>query len=494
MYERIILTHMTTGSVELRPRTTGEIFALTFDLYRRHFPLFFSIIAVVLLPIMLLNALSAIAALGVIVMTPGEVPEAVFAGLVFAFNCIPPLLWLLGIFWPWAEGALSFNVIERVLGREPGLRASYSQTRQNWASLWIANLLAQIGISLPLLVAYLIVFAGLFSVALVPLMGVFGADVYANVPPIVPVVMAVLCVPLFIGALVVSVVLAINWTFRAPAIVGEGVDGLRGLSRSVAIARGDRWRIFWRYVLLFIVEFLVVAVPSLIVSGVLLAGAFALQRNSLPSTLDFDVAALPGFVAIAVVAAAFSVIGSLLIAPFRVVFTALNYLDLRIRKENLAALLASAAVSSASNATSPPAGVEQPASPVAQPAPSAPGSPYRSADWKAVDLAKLTPGQRVGVLFNRIRAEGENAQMLNDLALALMEIGDWGGALDALTRARAIAPTDPDVVYNLMVLYRERRDTTAARRMMQEYLRLETNPDELAAVRNDPRFKDLLPE
>jgi cytochrome c-type biogenesis protein CcmH/NrfG len=125
---------------------------------------------------------------------------------------------------------------------------------------------------------------------------------------------------------------------------------------------------------------------------------------------------------------------------------------------------------------------------------SVPGSPHHSTDWKAVDLAKLTPAQRVGVLFNRIRVEGENAQMLNDLALALMEIGDWGGALDALTRARTIAPTDPDVVYNLMVLYRERRDTMAARRMMQEYLRLETDPNELAAVRNNPRFKDLLPE
>ena len=485
---------MTTGSIELRPRTTGELFALAFDLYRRHFALFLAIVGVVLLPIMLLNALTVVAALGTSLITPGEVPGTVFVGLTLAFSCLPLLVWFLGIFWPWAEGALSFNVIERALGREPGLRASYGQTRHSWASLWIANLLAQIGISLPLAVAYAIILAGLSAVALVPVMGVFGADVYANVPPIVPIVLAVLCVPLFIGALVVSTVLAINWTFRAPVVVGEGVDGVRALSRSTAIARGDRWRIFWRYALLFVIEFLVLFLPALVVGGVLLAGQLALQQDSLPGVRGFDSAASPGLAAIAVVAVAFNFIGSLLISPFRIVFTALNYLDLRARKENLAALLAGAAASPGSNATLRPAGAALAASPAASPTPGAPPSSYQGMDWKAVDLAKLTPAQRVGVLFNRIRIEGENAQMLNDLALALMEIGDWGGALDALTRARAIAPADPDVAYNLMVLYCERRDTTAARRMMQVYLQLETNPDELAAVRNNPRFKDLLSE
>ncbi len=511
MCEQIILTRMTTGSVELRPRSTGEIFALAFDLYRRHFPLFFSISSVILLPALLLGAMSSIATLAGVVMglagpsgdaldLPAQ--EASSAGLIFISfisNCIPALIWLLGIFWPWAEGALAFNVIERILGRAPGLRASYGQTRRQWGSLWIANLLAQIGINLPLIVVYLVLLGGLMVALAIPVFGVFGADVFAGVSSIALVATAALCAPLVIGAVVVSVVLAINWAFRTPAIVGEGVDGLQGLSRSVAIARGSRGLIFWRYILLFLLEFVVSAVPALIVGSVVLIGVLSLQQGTPPGNITLDVTVLPGLIAVSIVLIAVSVIGALLLTPFRIVFTTLNYLDLRIRKENLPVLLAKAAArtpeapAAAAPAAPSPSAVHAPG---ASPASSqlAPGLPQPSTSWQAVDLAKLTPGQRVGVLFNRIRAEGESAQTLKELAQALKEVGDWGGALDSLTRARAIAPDDPDLAYNLMVLYRERRDMTAARRMMEEYLRLETDPKALAAVRDNPRFKDLLPE
>lgn len=498
VFEPIILTRMTTGSVELRARSTGEIFALTFDLYRKHFPLFISIASVVLLPILLLNALSVIMTLAGIALPLGSPPNEaldpqaqgnVLGGMILAANCISALVWLLGIFWPWAEGALAFNVIERVLGRAPGLRASYSQTRQHWASLWVANILAQIGISLPLIVVYLALLGGVVVLLTVPVFAVFGADAVAS--PAASVAVITVCAPVVIAAIVISIVLAINWAFRAPAIVGEGVDGLRGLSRSTAIARGSRWFIFWRYILLFILEFVLLAVPTLIVSSMLLVGILALQQEASLGNIGLDIAMLPGFMAISTVLLAISFIGSLLLTPFHVVFTTLNYLDLRVRKENLAALVAKAA--------DRPPETQTAGRPAAAPAPSAspqlvPSTPQPAANWQNVDLAKLTPGQRVGVWFNRIRAEGESPHTLKALALALKEVGDWGGALDSLMRARDIAPNDPEVSYNLMLLYRERRDMTAARRMMQEYLRLETDPNALAAVRSNPSFRDLLPE
>lgn len=500
VFEPIILTRMTTGSVELRARSTGEIFALTFDLYRKHFPLFISIASVVLLPILLLNALSVLMTLAGIALPLGSPPNEaldpqaqgnVLGGMILAANCISALVWLLGIFWPWAEGALAFNVIERVLGRAPGLRASYSQTRQHWASLWVANILAQIGISLPLIVVYLALLGGVVVLLTVPVFAVFGADASAVASPAASVAVITVCAPVVIAAIVISIVLAINWAFRAPAIVGEGVDGLRGLSRSTAIARGSRWFIFWRYILLFILEFVLLAVPTLIVSSMLLVGILALQQEASLGNIGLDIAMLPGFMAISTVLLAISFIGSLLLTPFHVVFTTLNYLDLRVRKENLAALVAKAA--------DRPPETQTAGRPAAAPAPSAspqlvPSTPQPAANWQNVDLAKLTPGQRVGVWFNRIRAEGESPHTLKALALALKEVGDWGGALDSLMRARDIAPNDPEVSYNLMLLYRERRDMTAARRMMQEYLRLETDPNALAAVRSNPSFRDLLPE
>ncbi len=486
---------MATDPVELRPRSTGEIFALAFDLYRKHFPLFVAIMAVVLLPILVLNALSAIASLAVVAAVPGLAPDPAgedFAsgGLFIASNCSSGLVLLMGILWPWAEGALTFNVIERVLGRAPGLRASYGQTRRNWASLWIANLLAQIGIGLPLVLVYL----GLGGALLLTFGLAFAGDLAtSDVSPLLAILLATLCVPVVVGALVVSILLAINWAFRAPAIVGEGVDGIRGLGRSLEIARGDRWLIFRRYILLFVLEFVVLVLPSFVLSTALLIGAFSLEPEMALSDLDFDVAVMPAIVAASVAAIAIGFVGTLLLVPFRVVFTTLNYLDLRVRKENLAVLLSGAAARPSDEATSrapaPPAGEVRPPSPP----PPAPHIPQHGTRWSDVDLARLTPGQRVGVLFNRIRTEGEDAQLLSGLALALMEIGDWGGALDSLKRAHTIAPHDPDVVYNLMMVYRERRNMAAARQMMQEYLRLEANPDKLSAVRSDPRLRDLLP-
>lgn len=482
---------MAIGSVELRPRSTGEIFALAFRLYRRRFLTFVSITSAVLLPIFGLNALLSAAAViltavgGLQLQDPqfmlSGTPDVAIAGLSVVASCAVAFVWLLGILWPWAEGALTFNVIEQVLGRALGVRASYGQTRRYWAALWIANFLAQIGINLPLVVVYLALI-GVLGVALaVPTFAVFGADFFAGVSPIVAVAVVAICAPSIIGAVVVSVVLAINWTFRAPAIVGEGASSVQGLSRSAAIARGSRWLIFWRYVLLFILEFVVTAALLLVLIAIALIGVFALSQGTLSNGINQDAVMLPGFVAIAAAITATSFIGSLLFAPFRVVFTALNYLDLRVRKENLAALLAKAA------APQP----EAPAAPAASPTPTAPPT---SANWQDVDLDRLTPAQRVGVLFNRLRAEGESAQTLKAMALALKEVGDWGGALDSLTRARSVAPRDPEIAYNLMVLYLERRDMTAARRMMQEYLRLETDPNELAALRNNPNFKDLLTE
>ncbi len=489
----IILMRMAIGSVELRPRSTSEIFALAFQLYRRRFPTFVLITSAVLLPIFGLNALLSAAVVilavsGLQLQDPqfmlGGAQDVAIAGLSVAVNCAAAFIWLLGILWPWAEGALSFNVIEQVLGRTLGVRASYEQTRRYWSALWIANFLAQIGINLPLVVVYLALI-GVLGVALaVPTFAVFGADFFASVSPAVVVAVVAICAPSIIGAVVVSAVLAINWTFRAPAIVGEGASGVQGLSRSVAIARGSRWLIFWRYVLLLILEFAVTAAPSLALMAIALTGAFALSQGTLPNGINQDAIMLPGFVAIVVAIAAMSLIGALLFAPFRVVFTTLNYLDLRVRKENLAVLLAKAATAQS----------EAPAEPVVSPTPAAPSALRTGASWQNVDLDKLTPAQRVGVLFNRLRAEGESAQTLKALALALREVGDWGGALDSLTRARNVAPRDPEIVYNLMMLYLERRDMTAASRMMQEYLRLETEPNKLAALRNNPNFKGLLTE
>lgn len=507
---------MTPNPVELRPRSVGEIFGLTFGLYRRNFPLFIGIAAVVLVPILIVSALSQFIPLIQIVAAPealadselsSDVFNASLFGLTTASFCLSALALALAIFWPWMEGALSFNVIERILGRAPGLRAAYRQTRPRWGALWGSNILAQIGIGLPVFIVYVLLLGGLIVTGV--LAAGAGSTSPEGVSPVLLLCLIVLFIPVFIAAVVIPIVLAINWTFRAPVIVGEGVDGIQALSRSAALTRGDRWRIFGRYILLAILEFIVLVVPALVISFVLFVGALASQATTSLGNFRFDAAALPTFVAISVVSVALSFVGSLLLTPFRIIFTTINYLDLRIRKENLAeGVLNAISTTTASTPTSVTdpmvttpslaasvSPVNSPAQPAETSLPPAPISDFKTAARTApVNMDALTPGQRIGILFNRIRTEGENAQLLGDLGLAFMEIGDLGGAMDAFERARVIAPRDADVAYNLMVLHVGRRDMRAARQMMAEYVRLETNPDDLAAVRNNPRFKDVLPD
>jgi Flp pilus assembly protein TadD len=88
--------------------------------------------------------------------------------------------------------------------------------------------------------------------------------------------------------------------------------------------------------------------------------------------------------------------------------------------------------------------------------------------------------------------EGDRSDVLNDLGLAYLDVGDTGAAIDALRRAQSLAPGDADIAYNLMRAMVARGDTAGARKAMAEYLRLETNASDRETTLADPRFKGLL--
>jgi hypothetical protein len=512
------MTGVTSSTVELRPRNVGEVLGLTFDLYRKNFPLFVGMAAVVVVPTLLLLSLSQILSLVIIAANPSALTgnfessaaESVTGTLLlanFGSVCMGLLLYVAGAFWPWMEGALTHNVIERVLGRTPGLRASYNETRPRFAALWGSNALAQLGINATWVIAYLLLIILLLGAGAVAAASGTGDGSDGAVVAL----LAVLCMPVFLIGIVIAVVLAINWTFRAPVIVGEGVDGVQSLSRSTSLVRGDRWRIFGRYLLLYALVSLIVGVPTLILIGIVLGASWPTLASSVGSTTtpEFSEVFVPVFIAISVISLAATFISSLLVSPLYVIFTAVNYLDLRIRKENLAATLMAApvtvtvTVSATGSITSDIATVTaRPPEPAVSPDPIAPTPPTTptfttlstssTSSTPPVDLTRLPPGQRIGVLFNQLRTEGDNPQLLNNLGMAYMEIGDLGGAMDALTRARTLAPNDADITFNLMQVYLSRKDLRTAKQLMSEYARLETNPNDLSAVRNNPRYKDLI--
>jgi hypothetical protein len=482
---------MTVYAVDLRPRSASEVLRLTLSLYRKHFPLFLGITALVAVPGLILASLSGLIPSLQMAIAPDAILgrtwdagaiDASFAALSLTATCLGVLSLIFGVFWPLMDGALTQNVIERMLGRAPGLRASYAQARKSWGALWGANILAQLGIYAALFAAYVLLLIGLAFA------GAFSAAEGETSTPLAAIAMSLMCLPVVLGGLVIAIVLSITWVFRAPVVMGEGAGAVQALIRSNDIARDDRWRLFGRYLLLVLIEFVVLVLPSLLVAVTVAVGALFTVGRTPGEAMR---ALLPFVVGGSVVSITLSFIGTLLLVPLRVIYGVVNYFDLRIRKENLAVELAQAEREAAAPAVvvpaAAPAVVAPAAAPVAVMMPAAPAPPP-----PPVDLAKLTPGQRVGVLYNRLRSEGESPQTLNELGLAFAALGDFGGALDALTRARALAPGDADIAYNLTQVHLSRNDTTAAREMLREYLRLETNPDDAASVRRNPRFQQLL--
>ncbi len=507
------MTDIASPSIDLRARSVGELLDLTFSLYRAHFGTFIAITLVVMGPLMALTMIGNSASIVQIVSPLGmtEYDEAAVTSTVTTMLgaslvslCAGSLAILLGVFTPWMGGALTHNVIERILGRAPAWRDSYRATLPRWGALWAASAIR----TLVLIACALPAGVGLYGSLFAALLGIGATSSDSMAGLALTAGLTAICLPLTVAGVVVGAWLWVGWSLSEPAIVGEGADAVRSIGRSYALTNGFRWRLFGRLLVFWLMLFFVVQLPVLGLNLLVFAGVAGAAESGDASTLT-----VLGFVGSLI----FGVIGSVLVTPLNVIYVTVNYLDLRVRKEHLdlqlrAAQLASPVPADTTQMDRPapgfglPAGVE----PVPQPAPqSAPQSAPQPAtqlapaetaaparmplhDAAPIDPA-MPPGQRISLLFNRIRAQGPSAELLNELGLAYQQIGDYDGALDALNRARQLEPADPDIAYNLAILHRDRNNLGEARRMMAEYLRLEPDAAERQRVLDNPRLRNLLP-
>jgi hypothetical protein len=296
---------------------------------------------------------------------------------------------------------------------------------------------------------------------------------------------SVCLVPLIAGYLIYALVMGVNWRFRAPVIVAEGADTTRSLGRSIELAKGMRGSLLGRMLVFWLIEAVFVGGPALAAYGLREASYVVSEGGGLAYAASILFLVIAG-------------VTQIVITPLHIIYVALLYLDVRVRKENL--LLQPTRPAPSEPVLIPATTKVSVAPTVASVAPIAPINPMPSvapppmlAPSAQTPVDPLsTPAQKIGALFNRMRTEGPSADLLNDLGMAYMDVGDLGGALDAFTRARDLAPNDADIAYNLVLLHRARKDTGSARNMMQEYLRLETNPADVERVRGDARFSDLL--
>ncbi len=392
--------------------------------------------------------------------------------------CGSGLVGVLGALWPWMDGALTYLAIERLHGRATGARAAWRATRPQWGSLWAVNALRVVALGFAWLIA-----VGPVAIITVAAMGRSG-DAGAA---LAVALLALFCLPVTLVGVAAGAGLGTIWSVSFSAAVAESADGFAALGRSHNLVRGSRSRMFGRSLGLLLF-FALLNAPPVIVQALAVLGAIGARGASGPATVMFVIYAMA-----ALVGTALFVLGR----PLNAIFYSVCYLDLRERAtarggEAHPLVLPVPAIAPGPIASQVAAEDKRPPSPPATF--SVPNqTPAPSPLTRVPPLeANATPAQRVGHYFNRLLAEGDRSDILNELGLAYMDVGDLSAATDALDRARALAPADADIAYNLMRASLARGDTSGARRIMAEYLRLETNPDDRAATLADPRFSALV--
>jgi len=421
-------------SVGQTPHTLGGLLTLSARLLFRTRPML-RITALVMVPIIVVQAASAVVGW----LTAG--PFAALAGLLLALAGLLPYLVL-----PWMDGAIAHRVIEESLGRtERGARGSYGVVRRKWPQLFATSALRRLTAGLMLAIVP--------GIAQLTMSAYFGDAAYGlSADPLLAAAVLAVCSPFGLVATVLLLRAQIDWSLRAPVIVAEDRGVFAGLQRSAALVRGERWKMLGRLLPLAVLELFFVALPSLPVT-------IWLTQPDAPSWLA------PVGVASLVVGA----IGWFFFAGFEAIYLTLNYLDLRVRRENLLGDLAETAVG-----------------PVNAP----PAAPVLAAD--SALTAPATPAQRIIALQHRIRHEGESCPLWVDLAAAYREVGDLGAAVSALERARLLPCADPGLLLALAEVHRARRDVAAVQASLRAYVESAPGQSAVADLRKDARWRGLL--
>ena len=281
----------------LRPLRLGELLDQAIRLYRRNFITFIGIIAMVYVPLMILQIASA--TLLTSSMDPlRTAPEEIFtnyaywggmaATLVVAFL---QFILVQGI----ATGALTRAVADNYLGKTTNIMSAYRGIGKSW---------------LPLLGALL--FIGLLAIVIL---------LWWLVP----------CVGWVTGLGMLVILLTAVSPLVAPVVVLEGQGALHSIRRAWSLVRRRFWPVLGYVFVLYLFSMLIVSGPSTLVNAVLLSTFQAFEDPTSGLLIRTIIQSLVQLIAI------------LIYYPLQMAAFTLIYFDLRVRTEgfDLALLTAS---------------------------------------------------------------------------------------------------------------------------------------------------------
>jgi len=277
----------------LRPMTVGDILDQSFSLYRRNFITLIAIVAVVHVPLLVLQiaggllfgtqfisrngsfaftqaqSIATLAGIGILVLT------SIVSGVAHIFE----------------TSALAVVVSERSLGNSVSLRQAYRRALSHWRAL-LAMIFIVGGVTFFLVLLIFIPLAVLLVVA-GALLGATGSGLAAGalIPALATCMICVTFPIVFIAYYGVWVRLL----FATQAIMLENLGGMDGLRRSWRLVRGSFWRVLGIALVLSILVGIIGTGPVYLISfltNALPSPAFAIVINATAQSL-INIAVLP---------------------------------------------------------------------------------------------------------------------------------------------------------------------------------------------------------
>jgi len=294
---------MTVDNVpHLRPLGLGELLDQAIRLYRNNFLKFIGIIAIVLIPLTLVQLFVSVFAFGDFLaqvntfrdptVPPPDDPFAIFGPSYFAgilgscFLGILSFILLQGL----ATAALTRSVANSYLGKPTGIIESYQETRDIWVRLTLA-----------------IFFAIIMSIA----MGIWW---------LIPII------GWFTGLGMIGFWSGVVMPLIAPIVVLESWTATYSINRAWNLVRQRFW---WALGFMIILSFF----GQLVVSGPTLVVTYTFQFMAGTSGVPFEDSSI--FVIQTVIQTLVSLVFSLIYLPLQLIGATLLYFDLRVRFEGL---------------------------------------------------------------------------------------------------------------------------------------------------------------
>ena len=307
------------GIIPLRPLTVGELFNGAFQAVRVNPQTMFGFAFAIMAVVGLVQAFFASSSTSSLTraLSSGDTEDLVYSlgGSMGSF--VTSGLTMLAT--AFLSGMLALTVWDAVLGRKSSPADAWHRFSPRFVPVLLATLLIGI-IEFVVIVLVLLVFMIPFFLVVV---NAASARSYDSASAGIGGALSIIFL-MIVALIVVGCFFTVKFAFTSSAVVLEGLGPVDALKRSWSLSKGSFWRILGRILLIGVVIGLISSVLGAVVGAILGVGANAAESVGMLVAFSAFVSALLSAVVI----------------PVQSSFYTLMYLDERMRKENLAPMIA----------------------------------------------------------------------------------------------------------------------------------------------------------